>query len=453
MPPAIEAHPLPYCRDSAMLFRQFSDLPGAVWLDSGLGEQPRADRDILSACPSASSALRTASSKEQLLAALSSLRGTPADADDFPAPFPHFRGGLIACLGYEAGQYLLPRATATVRAAPEFPTLWAGRYDWFIEVDHQRRLSRLFFLPTCAAAIRTRVLARLDGKEVATTTLPWRLEAHFRPESSEAEYHMALAKIHAYLLAGDCYQVNYAQAFRAPCNGDPFAAYLTLRQYSYSPYSAFLRTDQGCVLSLSPELFLSLEGDVISTRPIKGTRPRDADPIIDTRNRAELQASLKDRAENLMIVDLLRNDLGQHARPGSVLVPELFAIESFSQVHHLVSEVRAQLAPGHDPLELLVDAFPGGSITGAPKRRAMEIIEELEPVARSVYCGSIGYLNDDGDMCFNIAIRTLLACQDEIWAWAGGGIVADSDPAAEYRECFSKIGRLLEVLEERHLCR
>lgn len=451
MSAGIEVHSLPYSRDSALLFRHFSDLPDAVWLDSGLTEQPRAERDVLAALPTQYQ-VREVQRRAEALAALRALRRPPTSAA-FPTPAPAFRGGVIACLGYEAGRHLLRRHEADPRPAPVFPSLWAGRYDWFIEVDHSQRLSRLFFLPDCPASTRALVLARLAATTTATEVASpqWTLTEPFQPQSTEAEYYQALSQIQAYLHAGDCYQVNYAQAFRARCVGDPYAAYLTLRQHSHSPYSAFLRTEQGCVLSLSPELFLTVRGDVIETRPIKGTRPRSTDPVLDAQYRAELQASQKDRAENLMIVDLLRNDLGQHALPGSVQVPELFAIESFSQVHHLVSEVRAQLAPGHDPLELLIDAFPGGSITGAPKRRAMEIIEELEPVARSVYCGSIGYLNDDGDMCFNIAIRTLLALPTEIWAWAGGGIVADSDSAAEYRECFSKIGRLLEVLEERHL--
>jgi para-aminobenzoate synthetase component 1 len=187
---------------------------------------------------------------------------------------------------------------------------------------------------------------------------------------------------------------------------------------------------------------------VVETKPIKGTRPRSPEPLEDVAKAQELRNSLKDRAENLMIVDLLRNDIGKNCTPGSVRVPKLFEIESYATVHHLVSTIRGRLAEGRDALDLLRGCFPGGSITGAPKIRAMEIIEELEPHRRGVYCGAIGYIGFDGNMDSNIAIRTLVHSDNTIRFWAGGGIVADSDQEQEYQECYHKAAALLNLLEQ-----
>ncbi len=201
------------------------------------------------------------------------------------------------------------------------------------------------------------------------------------------------------------------------------------------------------MLSSSPERFLQVKSGLVETKPIKGTHPRSPNPEEDMYSIQALQESLKDRAENLMIVDLLRNDLGKNCLPGSVHVPELFAVESYTTVHHLVSTVRGRLAPGHHALDLLRDCFPGGSITGAPKIRSMEIIEELEPNRRGVYCGAIAYIGFDGNMDSNITIRTLVHSDHTIRFWAGGGIVADSDLEREYQECFHKAAAMLTLLK------
>ncbi|WMR32327.1 anthranilate synthase component I family protein, partial [Metapseudomonas otitidis] len=205
--------------------------------------------------------------------------------------------------------------------------------------------------------------------------------------------------------------------------------------------------EAGAIVSLSPERFIRLSQGQVETRPIKGTRPRGLTPDEDLAQADDLLGSPKDRAENLMIVDLLRNDLGRSCRIGSVRVPELFALESYPNVHHLVSAVRGELAEGKDALDLLAGSFPGGSITGAPKIRAMEIIDELEPTRRSIYCGSLLYLDVRGEMDSSIAIRTLLVKDGQASCWGGGGIVADSDWQAEYRESITKVQVLLRTLE------
>jgi para-aminobenzoate synthetase component 1 len=261
----------------------------------------------------------------------------------------------------------------------------------------------------------------------------------------------AIARIKHYIREGDCYQVNFAQRFSAAAKGDPWHAYQGLRRLNPAPFAAYLSTPYCQVMCSSPERFLHVRSGLVETKPIKGTLPRGKDPIEDLMLADALRASVKDRAENLMIVDLLRNDLGRVCAIGSIQVPRLFALESFTRVHHLVSTVRGRLAEGRTPLDLLRACFPGGSITGAPKVRAMEIIEELEPHRRGVYCGAIGYLGFDGAMDTNIAIRTLVHSDGVTRLWAGGGIVADSDPESEYRETYHKAAPLLDLLERLHL--
>lgn len=294
------------------------------------------------------------------------------------------------------------------------------------------------------------MLQRLLSEEHPfTPTTPFRLGSDFVSNLPRADYMSAFARVQEYILAGDCYQINLTQRFSADCEGDPFHAYRALRRLATTPFSAYLESEDGAILSLSPERFLrvSSSGEV-ETRPIKGTRPRGRDAAEDRALAAALADSNKDRAENLMIVDLLRNDLGKVCRAGSVKVPELFAIESYPNVHHLVSAVTGQLADGFTSLDLLRHCFPGGSITGAPKIRAMEIIDELEPQRRSIYCGSIGYISADGGMDTSICIRTLLAQNGSIHCWAGGGIVTDSDGADEYQESFDKVNNLLDGLRQ-----
>jgi para-aminobenzoate synthetase component 1 len=260
-------------------------------------------------------------------------------------------------------------------------------------------------------------------------------------------YLSAVARVKEYILAGDIFQANLSQRFEAPLREEPWTLYRRLRTINPAPFSAYLEFDDIAVASASPERFLRLDTDgQVETRPIKGTRPRGMGPMHDAMLGRALAESEKDRAENVMIVDLLRNDLSRVCAAGSVRVPELFALEHHPTVHHLVSTVVGRLAPVHGAADLLRATFPGGSITGAPKVRAMEIIAELEPTQRAVYCGSIGYLSVTGALDTSIVIRTYLTLAGSVYFQAGGGIVADSDPEQEYRETLDKARALIEAL-------
>jgi para-aminobenzoate synthetase component 1 len=257
-----------------------------------------------------------------------------------------------------------------------------------------------------------------------------------------------VSRIREYIAAGDVYQVNLAQRFHTPFRGSPLALYRRLRARNPAPFGAYLEFAGAAITSISPERFLRLDATTraAEARPIKGTRPRGATPAEDAALARALSASEKDRAENIMIVDLVRNDLGKVCRPGSVTVPKLFALESHPTVHHLVSTVTGVLAEDRDAFDLLCAAFPGGSVTGAPKIRAMEIIAELERAPRGVYCGAIGYVSNTGAMDFNIPIRTIVLRDGMATFHAGAGIVWDSEPAAEYEETLAKARPMLDAV-------
>lgn len=263
----------------------------------------------------------------------------------------------------------------------------------------------------------------------------------------KTQYANAFQKVQDYIVAGDCYQINLTQEFTAQATGSLLSTTDTFWTLTNAPYSGYLRINDFELLSCSPELFIDFEANKkIVTKPIKGTMPRYADLILDEQSKNTLKHSEKDQAENVMIVDLLRNDLSVYAEAGSVKTPKLFNIESFNQVHHMVSEIEATLKAEVNPFEVLMSALPGGSITGAPKIRAMQIIDELEQGARGAYCGSMGYFNSNGTGSWNILIRSIQKFQDELSVWAGGGITIASDCNAEYQECFDKVDALLNLL-------
>lgn len=358
-----------------------------------------------------------------------------------------FCGGAIGFFSYDLARRLeaLP---ATSTQDIDLPEMRVGIYHWAIVQDHEQARAWLVELDNAEAPneITAETVFHDLKKNIKSSDNSFsisRIESNLKAE----EYANAFARIQAYLHAGDCYQVNFAQRFSADYEGDPFTAYLALRAALPSPFSAFMESDRQAILSLSPERFLRVNQAIAETEPIKGTIARGPDPVSDQRQAEVLQESLKDRAENLMIVDLLRNDLSKSCT--DVQVPALFQLQSFANVHHLVSKICARLKPGVSPLRILQDCFPGGSITGAPKIRAMEIIEELEPTRRSIYCGSLGYISADGKMDTNIAIRTLACDGSRIHCWGGGGIVADSEVEKEYQESITKVKVLLETLTTR----
>jgi para-aminobenzoate synthetase component 1 len=325
-----------------------------------------------------------------------------------------------------------------------------GIYDWAVIVDHAEQRTWLAAHGRDPDTdLKWAHLVRLFGDPpVERKRASFRVTSRVTSNLSRDAYARCFDRIKRYIADGDCYQVNLAQRFAAQASGDAWLAYQALRIINPAPFAAYLSTPYAQVLSASPERFLKVEDGRVETKPIKGTRPRAGHPRLDAELSRALRESVKDRAENVMIVDLLRNDLSKSCKLGSVRVPRLFDVESYATVHHLVSTVTGDLDHGHDALDLLRGAFPGGSITGAPKHRAMQIIEELEPHRRGIYCGSIGYVGYDGNMDVNIAIRTLIYSRGEIRFWAGGGIVADSTVDEEYQETFDKAAAMLKVLQQ-----
>jgi len=434
---SVQLEELPYHPDSCALFEHLRDLPGAVFLDSGFPHCTTGRYDILAALPVASAPAppsECASEKacREYYGELqdfhdSHFAGTMPAAPDIP-----FCGGVIGVLGYGMGNGL--HGITGTSSGSQTPIAALHAYEWCIVQDHLLRRAVFVSQPGVERSRRREVLALLRQSTV-TRGPAFTLRESFTSNVTAAQYRSAFERIQDYILAGDCYQVNFAQRFSAPFAGDPWQAYTELRRVAAAPFSAFVSLgERAAVMSLSPERFLSLQGRRVETSPIKGTRPRYSDPRADARALRELRDSDKDRAENLMIVDLLRNDLGRNCVPGSIHVDRLFEIKSFAAVHHLVSTIVGELAPRSSAWDLLRDSFPGGSITGAPKRRAMQIIAELEAHPRQSYCGSILYVSADGRMDSNIAIRTLLCEAGQVHCWGGGGIVADSRWQREYRE-------------------
>ncbi|MDO8313016.1 MAG: aminodeoxychorismate synthase component I [Sideroxyarcus sp.] len=443
--------PLPYQADASAYFAAIRDLSWAAWLDSGGSGR----FDILVAQPVVTiitqgeqTEIRDASgtriSAGDPFTVLREQLGEPIAAmPDIP-----FAGGVLGYWSYDLARRY-HRMPSIAQDAEHVPEIAVGIYDWAIILDHQQWSARLVSRQRYAetAKVLPQILQRLNSVHFPTEKgEKFRVQGGIASNLSYIAYRSAFDVVQEYLHEGDCYQVNLAQRYAAQASGDAFTAYLELRDLSPAPYSAFLDWPQVQILCASPERFLQVQQGRVETRPIKGTRGRSADAAEDARLAQELREHPKDRAENLMIVDLLRSDLGKSCEPGSVRTPKLFEVESFANVHHLVSTVIGELQSGCDALDVLRDCFPGGSITGAPKQRAMEIIEQLEPHRRGVYCGVIGYAGFDGNMDTNIAIRTLVYSNKVIRCWAGGGVVADSKCEAEYQETLDKASGMLEIL-------
>ena len=444
--------PLAYAADvAAQYYAAIADLPWAVWLDSGgCGRY-----DILCAQPVATLVTSGAYTDITDVAGISRSAQNPfellrqqlaaAHAVDSDIPF---QGGAVGYWGYDLARRLRTLPTQA-QDLEKLPDMAVGIYEWAIVIDHQQKAAQLLSSQHAPATAKLLpgILQRLHT-QVNSVRSDFKVHGRIQSNFTRDGYQAAFDQVQGYLRAGDCYQINLAQRYTAAASGDALQAYLALRRINPAPYSAFLNLPQSQILCTSPENFLRVQQGQVQTRPIKGTRPRAKDAQQDARMANDLLHSAKDRAENLMIVDLLRNDLGKMCRTGSVKVPSLFDVESFAHVHHLISTVTGQLAAGQDALALLRECFPGGSVTGTPKQRAMEIIEQLEPHRRGLYCGAIGYIGFDGNMDTNIAIRTMVYTQNKIHFWAGGGIVADSDGPAEYQETLDKAKAMLELLRQ-----
>ena len=388
----------------------------------------------------------------EALASLAPVEG----GDDIPP----FSGGAAGFFGYGLGrtlERLPPEERPFAIDDQHLPDMVLGFYDVVLAFDMLER--RSFIVSTGLperepAARRQRAKERAKEFRERIASLPKLLTPGSLPRSSVSSnftregYERAVARVIDYIHDGDIFQANLSQRFEAELNeGDtPYALYLRLRAASPAPFSSFFNFGEGSIVSSSPERFLLCRNGEVETKPIKGTRKRGATPGEDKKLTAELLASEKDRAENVMIVDLLRNDISRVCEDNSVIVTKLCELESFANVHHLVSTVRGKLREGYGASDLLAACFPGGSVTGAPKRRAMEIIAELEPTARGPYCGAIGYLGADGSMDSAIAIRTMTVKDRRVTFQAGGGIVADSEPAAEYEETLAKARDMLKAL-------
>ncbi|MEK7246089.1 MAG: aminodeoxychorismate synthase component I, partial [Pseudomonadota bacterium] len=445
------AVPIPF-RDPTSAFAPLAHLSWAVLLDSAT-EHPARGRFAYIAVDPIETILAPAGETADPFALLRAK--LPLGLARALPGLPPFQGGALGIFGYELGRFLerLPKPRATVPAPPEMAV---GLYDTIAAFDLARRQAWVIARDVPGAPMsRPPARARAEALAAKLRSAPglglpdWNVRGDWRAETDRASFEAMVARTVEYIRAGDIFQANMTRRFLAalPPALDPFTLYRRLRSLSPAPFAAYVNAPGIALLSASPERFLALDAESrIETRPIKGTRPRGANTAEDARYVAELRGSEKDRAENLMIVDLLRNDLSRVSAIGSVRVPELFTLETFANVHHLVSAVEGRLAPGMTAVDLLMAAFPGGSITGAPKIRAIEIIHELEPAPRGPYCGALAWIGFDGVMDSSIVIRTLWVADGMVVAQAGGGIVADSVPEAEYEETMVKAAPLLAAL-------
>lgn len=447
------------CPDPWDVARKIAHLPHLLFLDSAEKHTDRGRYSYVMADP-----LRSATASD-------------FDCDSFEdhkqiEGLPPFQGGWGGVFGYDFGRRF-ERIPQSRHDEFRFPDVKLFAYDWVVAFDHQREKAwiistgrserdgaavttqaqrRLQDVKAClASAQRREALSHSAGNALAEAALVPQFSvsglADITSNFTRDGYENAVQRAIEYIHAGDCFQVNLSQRLLTRQQQDPFELYAQLRERSPSPFGGYFDAGEFQVLSASPERFLKSTHGIVETRPIKGTRPRGTTPESDAELMRDLLASPKDRAENVMIVDLLRNDLGRVCEFGSVQVTALCEVETFRHVHHLVSEVRGRLQRGMGPFDLIRSSFPGGSVTGAPKVRAMEIIAELEPTARGPYCGAMGFIGFDGTCDTNILIRTMTVSRGWVQFPVGGGIVADSDPRREYEETLHKAAGLIRALD------
>ncbi|MER2492858.1 aminodeoxychorismate synthase component I [Catenovulum sediminis] len=447
---------LPSDLDSALLFSVVADENGAIFLDSANAEHQHSRYDILLSAPLARLTYKNGITQTKLLQGLytSESQDDPfkvarrLHAELMPKSLVEtdlpFAGGSVGWFTYDLAR-AIENLPETAQADINLPDMMLGIYDWAIIKDNKTKT--WFALDYQPKLKRVERWLQKFEQSTAQPAETFALTSDWQANMSEADYRDKFEQVKKYLHQGDCYQINLAQRFTASFQGNAWSAYLKLRERNKAPFSAFLRTENASVISISPERFLQVTNQKVETNPIKGTIARGQSLKQDNLHKAKLKDSQKDRSENLMIVDLLRNDISKVCQAGSVRVPKLFDIESFPSVHHMVSTITGELKDDKNAFDLLRACFPGGSITGAPKIRAMQIIEELEPHRRSIYCGAIGFIDWRGNMDTNITIRTLVAKENKVHCWGGGGLVYDSNCLSEYNETFDKLSQILPVLK------
>ncbi len=451
-------------------FELFRNEPFCFFLDSGMDPHKLGRYSFIGSSPFLILSTRGNDIALTRDAEKSISKGNPFDAlnhllevyhlDSSSSPVP-FVGGAVGYLSYDLCHFI-ERLPSTAADDLKLPECYFGFYDLVVAFDNLQ--GKAYIISTGFPELREsqridRARKHLDEVKSKLADIP-NLDTEAPPIPVSAlvgqvtlkggfthqEYVDAVEKARQYIINGDIFEVNLSQRFEAELSTTPYELYRQLRNVNPAPFACYLNFDEVAVVSASPERFLRTRGDWVETRPIKGTRPRGKTPEEDAMLATELKNSSKDRAENIMIVDLERNDLGRVCRYGTVKVTELAMLEVFPTVFHLTSTVEGRLRKGKKSIDLLKVTFPGGSITGAPKVRAMEIIDELEPTRRSIYTGSIGYLSFNGDIDLNIAIRTFLVKESKAYFQVGGAVVYDSDPEAEYQETLDKARALIDAL-------
>ena len=442
---------LPYVSDSSIYFEAIANDPWSCYLDSGIQDDldenisDKSRYDIIVSHPFIKIIAdeSTVSIEEKNLKKITKenpfnvLEGILANFNIQETSLP-FAGGALGYFSYELSQSSIKKNKDHVG----MPLMMIGIYDWALIVDHQEKTA-------CIASH----LINKDTKDYLTTLTKklksvkpnnqlFKINSNIKSLLNFEAYDLMVNKILSFIKEGDVYQINISNKYIVSCEGNSWTGYKKLREINRAPFMAYFHFDDFDILCGSPERFIQSHSKRVETRPIKGTEPRDINPIKDKENAEKLLASEKDRAENLMIVDLLRNDLSKNCIPGSVNVKALCELKSYSNVHHLESIIEGVLKPHSTLTKLLKDCFPGGSITGTPKKRSMEIISDLEPHRRDIYCGSIGYIGFNHNMDTNIAIRTLVRKDNNIHFYSGGGIVAQSNSKNEFDEISFKASNI-----------
>ncbi|NND82782.1 MAG: aminodeoxychorismate synthase component I [Gammaproteobacteria bacterium] len=463
----LQAEKFPYL-DSAQLFERVADQDWAIFLDSGAHQGARpvsrhANYDVLACQP-----ITTLITEAEQTCIANGPEIDYSDADPFlllQQALPDIKGqspyrfgpGALGYFSYDLARRF--EELPVLAGDPEqLPQMAIGIYSAVVVIDHLHKHTQLVYLhgehnnvmadAQLLGKWRALIEEQITKQQSVTKAEPRLHSSVLQENMTRDDYRKKFARVRDYTIEGDCYQVNLAKQFSTAVTGNAWKTYQRLREMSPAPYGAYCNYPFAQILSNSPESFIQCRAGEVVTSPIKGTAPRDHDnPENDAQAAVSLQNSKKDQAENLMIVDLMRNDLSKSCELGSVKVPQLFKLHSFANVHHLISTITGSLREGLHALDLLRSCFPGGSITGAPKIRAMEIIEELEPTRRGVYCGAIAYVGVDGSLETNIAIRTI-AVKDGVARFAaGGGLVIDSNVEQEYQELLDKASMMHAALK------